>query len=219
MKKLISVVLAVAMLASISGVVLAANPSGMPNGQHYNLNIIGVKNPKDAMGDKEGGHVIFVDLYSGPSAKRVGEVETCIKLAAAPLCTDADPGPACEDFYVIDGNGTDDGLATFQLPADVATEWQVWVRANGKPTGEADMQLCAWDPTANGGEGGWYCNVDVVQLRGHNSGSGKQKFTNVTSQLLTIGGEDLFSPVYEDYFWSYRNSGQKLAQLRFYPNP
>lgn len=205
MKKLLAIVLAVALLASVSGVALAGNNNNgnyAPSGEHFNLNIIGVKNPKTEMGDKVGGHVIFVDLYSGPSAKRVGVSETCIQLTSGP------------DFYVLDGNGTDDGLAQFQLPADVTTTYTVWVRALGKPTGEADMQLCAWDPVAEG----WVCNVNVVELKGHKvNNNPKQKFVNVTSDLLYIDGVPLFSTLYEDYFWSYRNNGQKLAQLRFYP--
>lgn len=198
MKKVIAIVLAVALVAVlIPGIALAGKDvtgNGCPSGPHYNLNIIGVSHEKEGMGDKEGGHVIFVELYSTKSGKV--RVATDILLSSG------------ADFYVLDKNGTD-GEASFQLPADVATEWTVWVRGLGKPGGEADMKTCAWDPVAEE----YVCGLSHVEIRT----KGKKTFTDVTSELLYIDGIPLFDPVYEDYFWSYKNNGLKLAQLRFYP--
>ena len=219
MKKLLAIVLVVAIAAMGTGVALAGNNNngnGAPSGAHYNLNIIGMKHEKTDMGDKVGGHVIFVELHSTKSG-RMG-IETDILLAPAPSCPTTGPWP-CETFYVRDGNGTD-GEATFQLPADVATTYTVWVRALGKPGGEADMWLCAWDPVLED----WICNTNEVHLyRGkgkpmHLGGTDKQqKFVDVTSELLYIDGVPLFDAMYEDYFWKYVGNGLKLAQLRFYP--
>jgi hypothetical protein len=194
MKKLITVVLAVVMLATTSGVALAGQGNGAPTGEHFNLNIIGMKYEKDSMGVKEGGHVIFVELYSTKQGKV--RVATDINLS---------PG---DSFYVVDGNGTD-GEAEFQLPSNVATEYTVWARPLGKPDGEAHVQTCAWDPI----EEEYVCNIGRVFLRER----GNKPFIDVTSDLLYIDGVPLFDPVYEDYFWSYQNNGLKLLQLRFYP--
>ena len=66
MKKLLAVVLAIAMLASISGVAMAANyhetGNGALSGPHYNLNIIGMQHEKDAPMTGTSGHTIFVPL-------------------------------------------------------------------------------------------------------------------------------------------------------------
>lgn len=212
MKKILAVVLAVTLVATMSGVALAGNGNNAPTGPHYNLNIIGVSHEKEGMGDVEGGHVIFVELYSSKQGRV--RVATDILLSPAPSCADCAIDPlipgcaACEGFYVLDKNGTD-GEASFQLPADVATEWTVWVRGLGKPDGWADMKTCAWDPI----EEEWVCGASHVEIRT----KGKKTFTDVTSELLYINGVPLFDPIYEDYFWSYHNNGLKLAQLRFYP--
>jgi len=100
MKKLIGIALAVTLLATMSGVALAGQAetgNGCPSGPHYNLNIIGVQNPKTADMDGSNGHVIFVDL-SGHSK---------IELMEA---------PEGESFAVLDANGTDGSPAVFQLP-------------------------------------------------------------------------------------------------------
>ena len=197
MKKVIAIILAVVLLATTGGVVLAGNGNGAPTGEHFNLNIIGMKYEKGSMGVKEGGHVIFVELNSSKTGKV--RVATDINLS---------PAPVGESFKVLDGNGTD-GEAAFQLPADVATEWTVWARAQGKPGGSANVKTCAWDPIAEE----YVCNFGKVFLRE----KGNKPFEDVTYELLTIDGVPLFDPVYEDYFWSYLNSGLKLLQLRFYP--
>jgi len=201
MKKLILIAMVVALVAAGTGVALAGNNlngNGAPKGEHFNLNIIGMKHEKTEMDSVAGGHVIFVELVSTKMGKV--RVATDINLAAA---------PAGESFAVLDKNGTD-GEAAFQLPADVATTYTVWVRALGKPGGEADVMTCAWDPV----EEEYVCNANEVELR---RSKGQQKFRDVTSDLLYIDDVPLFDPVYQDYFWSYSNKGLKLAQLRFYP--
>lgn len=197
MKKILAIVLAVALVASVAGVALAQvaqTGNGAPSGPHYNLNIIGVSHEKTGMGDIAGGHSIFVELYSTKQGK-VG-VETDIMLS---------PGA---DFYVLDKDGTD-GEASFQLPTDVATEYTVWARALGKPNGSANMTLCAWDPL----EMTYVCSVGTILLRTN----GKQQFKDVTDVLLYIDKVPIFDSMYQDYFWAYDNNGLKLAQLRFYP--
>jgi len=70
MKKVIAITLVLVLALTLgSGVALAKNDetgNGCPSGTHYNLNIIGVQNPKTADMDGSNGNVIFVaiDGYS-----------------------------------------------------------------------------------------------------------------------------------------------------------
>lgn len=178
----------------------ASAGTGAPNGSHYTLNIHGV--PKDKTASMTGSDTrnIFVPLNG----------KTTINLS---------PG----DFQVLDGNGTD-GSASFQLPApdpdgDGLTAYSVYVRALGKPGGSAKATSCVTDTT-----GTWCSTEQALIVRT----SGKQSFTNVSKELLTVcldtdgdGACDtrtsLFSDSSKSYLWSYDNTGLKLAQLRFYP--
>jgi hypothetical protein len=176
--------------------------NGGPNGPHYNLNIIGVSKDKTASMDGNNGHRIFVKLW-GNSKIWLGEGE---------------------DFQVLDANGTDGNGAKFQLPDpdpddDLVTTYSVYARALGSPGGWSQSTTCFVDEY-----GDLYCSSDTLTLvRGH----GKQAFTNVSKELLTvytdIDGDGipertgLFDDASYDYFWSYDNHGLKLAQLRFYP--
>lgn len=177
--------------------------NGAPSGQHYNLNIIGV--PKNKSVDFTGGNGrrIFVPL----------EGRTKILLSEG-------------SFDVIDANGTD-GEAAFRLPEpdatdDGTTDYSVYIRALGKPGGNASMYSCFWDQqTATE-----YCSTGsyVVDLTAHGNGG---KFQNVTNQLLYIWADvdgdgdldrtELFSDELDTYYWYYDNDGLKLAQMRFYP--
>jgi len=212
----------------------ATTGNGAPSGPHYNLNIIGVDNPKTDPMTGGDGHTIFVALGS---KKTSTSVESNIWLTQGP-------------FQVCDGNGFDAAYncagaqvgrgmtgAVFQLPCNTlvptdfgcvnGTEQQsytVWARALGGPGGNATMTTCAYDDT-----GALICNTgdNVVSL---NRGHGKQSFQNVTTQLTTLqdvcfdlggtmtcGDVSLFNPDLQDYVWQYNNTGLRLAQIRFYP--
>lgn len=167
-------------------------------GQHFNLNIIGVKD-KESMPDIAAGHVIFVDLY--------GESE--INLTQSP-----------DDFTfaVLDKNGTDEDGALFQLPEpgfepyvtefpygfDTETDYSVVVRPLGKPGMEAEITTMAelseyaysvtkeearlWKnvlaeiPNIIGIEWGLFCPSPVNVVRP----KGKSLWTNVTAELLSV---------------------------------
>ena len=179
----------------------SSNPvtgNGAPSGPHYDLNFIGVPKGKTADMTGDNGHRIFVNLYGN----------TKILLS---------PG----DFQVLDANGTD-GLASFQLPnPDLnntgTTIYSVWARALGKPGGSSVTHLCWTDSN-----GITFCSGDSMLLV---RTTGKSSFTNVTKELLyifvDINGDGvvdrvpLFDSRLKDYFWSYDNTGLKLAQLRF----
>src|SRR5713226_4610804 len=164
---------------------LSQNGNGAPNGAHYNLNIIGVEDPKNDPMTGSDRHTIFVALGKKDSA-----VTSNIYLT---------PG----DFQVCDGNAFDAAYdcsgapiagqgAVFQLPcntnvpADItcaagttSASYQVWGRALGQPGGSTVVTTCATDPLL---DGAIVCStentVDVFTRR-----IGKSTFTNVTNEL------------------------------------
>ena len=195
-------------------------------GPHYNLNIIGVENPKSDPMTGSDRHTIFVGLG------RKASVTSNIYLV---------PGP----FEVCDGNAFDAAHsctgqvlanegAVFQLPCNTAVatdtgcpggtysaDYQIWGRALGKPGGTVNIQTCGTDDT-----GAIICSTDNTVLT---RGKGKSGFFDVTKSLTTVnacfdvGGVltcetiSLFDPALQDYFWQYANKGLRLLQLRFYP--
>lgn len=245
MKKLIGIVLAVTLMATMSGVALAGNAetgNGCPSGPHYNLNIIGVSNPKTADMDGSNGHVIFVAL-DGKS--KINLVEG-------------------DDYAVLDANAFDSDGALLQLPdpgldpyrigqdmtgVDTISDYSVFVRPLGKPGGWANITTCAdlLDSDFAGLLSGKF--VKVLNKAGYFGGwasveqvgqditfrpKGKSKFTNVTAELLTIVFKveveladetviveyvrvPIFDDIIENEYWEYDNNKLKLLQVRFYP--
>ena len=177
--------------------------NGAPSGAHFNLNLIGVSNPKSTSLDGGDGRRIFVPLVGS----------TKILLSEG-------------DFAVLDANGTD-GSASFQLPSpdpdgDGVTSFSVFARALGKPGGSQTLTSCATDPTT----GEEVCSVgSAVLVRS----TGKSRFQNVSRELLFVSADidgdgdvdrvPLFGDQLQDFFWQVDNQGLKLAQLRFYEVP
>jgi len=193
---------------------MAQTGNGAPSGAHYQLNIIGVSDPKTQPLTGGDRHTIFVGLGSKKS------------LAFTPIYLTQG------SFAVCDGNGFDaahacDGTvvasqgAVFQLPCDTLTDtctsgasqaYTIWARALGKPGGQATITTCATDLTNT-----------VVCSSNHEvivRGSGQQKFRNVTTALTTIdttlGTISLFETGFQNFFWSFDNNGLRLTQVRFY---
>lgn len=196
------------------------------SGPHYNLNIIGVENPKTTPLTSSDRHTIFVGLGKN------GTVSSRIYLS---------PGP----FAVCDGNAFDPAIdcsgnqiasqgAVFQLPCDIATPtangcpsgtasqaYQIWGRALGTPGGSVTITTCATDDT-----GTLICSTDNALF---SRTKGKQTFVNVTTPLTSLDAcfdvsgsvvcetVSIFDPALQNYFWDYANTGIRLVQLRFYP--
>lgn len=190
--------------------------NGAPTGSHYNLNWIGVPQGKTADMTGSNGHVIFVSLFGNTKI----------------LLCESGVGAACAGvtgFQVLDANGTD-GTASFALPQPVpcdtcsTTLYSVYVRALGKPGGQATNTTCGQADSS--GTLITLCSVDTLRL---SRTKGQQSFQNVTKQMLfifavlpgqtTISRVPLFDSRLQDFFWSYDNNGLKLAQFRFYPTP
>ena len=209
------------------GLAASASAGGINlNGPHFNLNIIGVENPKNDPMTGSDRHTIFVDLGKQSS------VTSRIYLV---------PGP----FEVCDGNAFDAAHsctgavianqgAVFQLPCNGAVttaagcpagtfsaNYQIWGRALGKPGGSVNITTCGTDDT-----GALVCSIGDAQLT---RAKGKSGFFDVTKALTTVnacfdvGGVltcetvSLFDPALQDFFWQYANKGLRLLQLRFYP--
>jgi len=214
----------------------AGGGNGAPTGAHYNLNIIGMDNPKSSPMTGSDRHTIFVGLGSKKSDPNATNVVSNIWLT---------PG----DFQVCDGNGFDPAYdcagnqigrgmngAVFQLPCNTAiptdygcaqgtasASYQVWGRALGQPGGSATITTCAYDDL-----GTLICSSENT-LNVFSRGKGKQTFQDVTSQLTTLqgvcfdlnfvttcGSVSLFSGYLQDYVWQYDNNGLRLAQIRLY---
>lgn len=182
---------------------IAGKPgNGSLSGAHYQLNIIGVENGKNANFSGGSGQRIFVPL-TGTAKINLSE----------------------GSFAVLDANGTD-GTAAFQLPSpdpdgDGVTSYSVYSRALAKPGGSSTTTTCAYDK-----DGALVCSDESMVLVRSAGGS---KFTNVSKDLLYVVADidgdgttekvPLFSDDLQDYFWNYDNNGLRLAQLRFYDTP
>ena len=183
--------------------VTLATGNGAPSGSHFQLNLIGVSNAKNANLSGGNGSRIFVPL-TGSTRINLREGE----------------------FAVLDANATD-GTGAFQLPSpdpdgDGITSYSVFARALGTPGGSSKTTTCATDPET----GELVCSNETLVLV-RNTGS--SKFTNVSKALLFVLADvdgdgvvdrvPLFDDRLQDFFWQYDNNGLKLAQLRFYEVP
>jgi hypothetical protein len=191
-----------ALALAVSAPAFAQTGNGAPSGGHYNLNIIGVENPKNSTLTGSNRHTIFVALG------RNGSVTSRIYLT---------PG---DDFRVCDGNAFDAAIAcdgtvianqgaVFELPCntnltagadpdgepstllpcdvdDPQLAYEVWLRELGQPGGGMTMQTCATevgDQDGDGVSGELLCSTEnVVTLRD----PGKEVFKNVTQQLTSL---------------------------------
>lgn len=175
------------------------------NGEHYNLNIIGVEKGKNptAMGwVNEDRHTIFVPL-TGKSNIYMQQNES---------------------FAVIDADGTD-GSARFQLGSGY---YEVYASALGKP---GKWVIITPNATYNDTytiNGTQSFALGSIQL-GHDKKPKWERITDLflvtvtlqnteTLETITYTNTWMFDiPELFDYWWSYDNHGQRLVQVRFYP--
>ena len=221
MRKMVSTILLIAMLAMPAVLVIAKNNStgnGARSGSHYTLNLLGKNWEHGDTVKEDGGHRIFVRLGADGDMKR-----TSIQLIEGP------------DFTVLDADGTD-GKAKFQLPdpGDIIDPsggysgpdaYQIFIRVLGKPEGLADMYSVYIEA-----DGTPWVSGEIITLRqsgGKVNRKSPPKFEDVTKELTTIyvdtdgdGAPErhkLFDDAFEEFFWYYDNQGLKHVQLRFYP--
>jgi hypothetical protein len=133
------------------------------------------------------------------------------------------------DFSIVDGNACDGDGAIVDLPSNVATTYEVYVRLVGQPNSKIDVSTCAVDTTGviTGTAGTVLCSTDNF-VKTRMTGKGEPSFTNATSQLLYItnpllttvcaGGKcNLFDSNLQDFFWNWNTVGRPHAQLWFVP--
>jgi hypothetical protein len=205
MKKLILTILIALMFAGTAWALESEDGTKL-SGQHYNLNIIGVQNPKTADMDSDTGTggVIFVNLYG---KTKIGLVES--GSADAPF---VDP----DDYAVLDKNGTDNDGALIALPdpgldpyivgdvmtgVDTMSDYSIFVRPLGKPLGWAKITTCAtvvdsefldyFDKDGvsvlnDAADFGGVASIEQVGQDVTFRNKGKTTFVNVTAELLTI---------------------------------
>jgi len=218
-----SLSLAAVLTAAVAMPVWAGNGNDAPPGPHYNLNIVGVTNPKTSPMTGSDRHTIFVGLGTKKSDPDAVTATTDIWLTSG-------------DFQVCDGNGFDAayncagtqigrGLngAVFQLPCNTLiptdfgcadgtakASYQVWGRALGQQGGSAVITTCAYDKFT----GERVCSSENT-FDVFSRGKGQQVFQNVTRQLTTLqdvcfhldaltttcGDVSLFNTVLRDFLW------------------
>lgn len=88
-------------------------------------------------------------------------------------------------FGVLDANATDSDGAEFTMPDDVASHYEVYARALGKPGGSAALTLCANETEDTADDNGieTWCSINQAVLTRE---SGKPRSENVTNELFTL---------------------------------
>lgn len=197
-------------LTAAAFVALAAGPLatagiGFPSGEHYNLNLIGKEKIGGGTGGKDTGGKIFVPLYG-----------TCrIYLSEG-------------EYQVTDANCLD-AKAGFDLPNpdpdnDGVSAYSVYIRALGKPGGNATFATCAQEFNPDTNQVEEWCSSEKVAVA---RVGGVSPATDITPQATTVcydsdgdgdvDREHIFADENRDYLWKYDNNGLRIAQLRFYP--
>lgn len=180
------------------------------NGPHFNLNIIGV--PQDKINgnfDNTDRHTIFIplvtDFTTDPCLTTGTRQETEYPVKGVQLRI----GPSGDDnFYVVDGNATDDKYAEFLMPA-ATNGYDVYLAGKGKPGGCLDIDAYT-DTLATGGLG-YIGHVDVDRK------TGAPKWQKVNFLLYDNSGLPYFADPNIEYWWQLYNNGLRLLSVRFYP--
>jgi hypothetical protein len=230
MKKFLCI-LAAFVLTAATTPLLGGGGNGAPSGPHYNLNIIGVDDPKKSPMTDSSRHTIFVGLGQN-------DTKVTSKIYLIPGYFGVCDGNAFDPAFDCLGAQIQSQGAVFQLPCNtsvpsditcalgtMSASYSIWARALGKPGGSAVITTCATDET-----GAVVCSTNntLDVLIRH---PGKMPFTNVTNELTSLSAcylqngaticqtVPLFSGGLKDFMWQFDNNGLKLAQLRFYLNP
>lgn len=234
--------LTLGMLCALTAPAIAQNIKP-PSGPHYTLNIIGVEQPKKQPLTDSDRHTIFVGLgknetvttniYLVPPPPGSTDFRVC-------------DGNGFDDAIDCQGNSKGVPGAVFQLPCNTnlsntsdgapvdivacssetpSMSYEVWARALGKPQTSATVTTCAQETTDLDGNGilDIVCSTEnVLLVRNASKPVWKNVTDALTSLVAQIDGDAqlervaLFAGPFEDWFWQYKNSGLRLAQLRFY---
>ncbi len=235
MKKSLITLMAVIFVLVLALPALAAFNGMIPEtGPHWQVNFIGVDNPKTVNMTDTKRRTVFVPLSGNCQINY-----TWI--------------PGDLTFQVVDGNAFDKNGATIQVPADSTLydnpdqdvsnllSYNVYAVALGKPLGGAVITAhCTYDETVlDPNNNKITCDESLLMgsfsLKRTGGKPDTQQVQDITKIFLASGcfdkndngvcdtGDYKFSnmwifniPFLEDYYWSYDNNGLKLMQVRFY---
>jgi len=203
-------------IAIIAGLTLAAPTFAQVgqglSGPHYNLNIIGVKNPKTTPMDDTDRHTLFVPLSGSVKISYVAGTE----------------------FQVLDGNCTDADGCTIEVPSDPLGDlcYDVYATGLGKPN--AGQVIVNASCTIDGLIGSC-ADALLLDTFTVDRPKGKPRRHDISDVFRATGCIDVNAsgfcdsgdlqfnnvwifniPQLLDYFWDYNNTGLKLMQVRFY---
>ena len=214
-----------------------AKPGTDFNGPHYNLNLLGKKADWSGGGsyDNWDRHTMFVpEDTTGWIIETPGDDATTnvpdldgIKI----LMTQG------SDWAVLDGNAFDDGECAFQLALG---HYKVYIVAKAKPPKPGEdyyTDITGWVYAADEYGAAYYYDIGDVRV------TKSKEWKDATGLFYVSPVEDYFGIISEDmwvfeylsfltaydfgddpditdaaYFWQYDNHGNKLVQVRFYPD-
>jgi hypothetical protein len=211
MKRLI---LAISIIAGLTFAVPSFAQVGQGlSGPHYNLNIIGVANPKTADMTDTSRHTLFVPLSGSVKITYIAGTE----------------------FQVLDGNCTDADGCTIEVPSDPLGDlcYDVYATGLGKPN--AGQVIVNASCTIDGLIGSC-ADALLLDTFTVDRPKGKPRRQNISDVFRATGCVDLGGvegicdtgdlqfnnvwifniPQLLDYFWDYTNTGLRLMQVRFY---
>jgi hypothetical protein len=125
-------------------------------------------------------------------------------------------------FQVLDGNACDGNGGLVQLPQNVSSVYEVFVRLVGQPKSGVDVTTCA---TPLGSTTIICSTNNFVKTR--MTGHGQPSFSPATSALLFITNplltgttcgtatEPLFASCLDNFFWNWDTTGRPHAQVWF----
>ncbi len=214
-----AVALAVLMLTVDSQVSLAGSlVSQLATDKAYSLEIIAHDTCPKGTFDNSNRRAIavqadFTKIASNQDIHTLTKVNS-IFLVPAPI---TDP-----TFRVMDGNACDSTGAVVQLPENVSSTYELWVRLVGQPQSKIDVTTCATPQ----GSSTIICSTDNF-AKTRLTGKGEPSFWNATSSLLFISNplltsttcgtstEPLFAGCLDNFFWNWDTTGRPHAQVWF----
>ncbi len=121
------------------------------------------------------------------------------------------------------------GTTTFVVGGQLA--YEVWARVKGIPNGSGTITTCGQSisTSSTSTTTTTVCSLNQLVIGKNNP---NKLFIDVTSLLTsicfnpvsssttlttTVSCVPIFSPLFQNFFWSYDNQGNKVLQLRFYP--
>jgi hypothetical protein len=214
--------LGVALAGLVSTGAFAGQGNGLPNVPMtgaFNLNIHATDKCPSAAYDGSNRHTIVVQSTNVTLANQqhnAGHADSSALNDIELRASDSD------DFVVLDGNACDNDPAALELPALVATNYDVYLKFIGKPGTKLDPVLCAVDVADVTTV---WCHTGTT-ITTRTTGQGATQFKNYTKQLFGVqdildicSGNvcDLFDTAIEGFFWDWSASTGAKAILRFVP--